>query len=666
MLAAVSHPLEHLMRFIVSILSLATALFLSGAFHPQSTTVFAQTPAQGKIAFTSGGGPYTEISVINADGTGLKKLTDNLWEDQLPSWSPDGSQIVYESGRSNGGINIFRMNADGSNPIQLTNMATDGPARAPAWSPDGTKIAYVRNPNREGRVEIWVMNADGTNPVRLTTSELYPLDTINKVYSASLQPVWSPDGKKIAFTSYRDGNFNRDIYVMNADGSNQTRLTTDPLEDTDPTWSPDGSKIAFTSKRGGGYNIYVMNSDGSNQVQITSDGYAPSWSPDGTKIAFMRSVDGASQIHLMDPDGSNQVKITNTTLIAGYAVAWQRTSGPAPPPPPPPATYSVSGRILDSSRMTPFSLGPGLGGITLTVSGANTTISTQTDANGNYFIGGLPEGATFTLTPTTPGWSYSPANLTFTTEPHGFNVYNNNVTAFFDATPIYVQFDAFEYSAIEGANLRITVVRGGFLTGSSTIDYSTSDGTALAGSDYTQTSGTLRFAPWEDSKSFTVPIKIDTLQEGSETINLALSNPTGAVTRGRTTAVITVNDPPPPLLLTDDSGQAAALNALNLMRDPFPLMTPESFGTDVHTRVTLFARNIDLWPSEDLSVVTVQAEDSQQRIYQIPAEAIGKVLTINGLSQVVFKLPEEMAAGDVHLRIYLRGVPSNQATIRIK
>jgi Tol biopolymer transport system component len=652
------------MRSIVSLLSLVTALFLSQTFYQPSTTVSAQTPAQGKIAFTVGGNGTTEIFVINADGTGQTKLTDNLWEDQSPSWSPDGSQIVYESGRVNGGINLFRMNADGSNPIQLTNVATDGFVADPVWSPDGTRIAFARDPDRDGKSEIWVMNADGTNPIRLTTSELYPTNTINKVYSQSSQPVWSPDGKKIAFSSYRNGNLNRDIYVMNADGSNQTRLTTDPLDDTKPTWSPDGSKIAFASSRGGGFNIYVMNSDGSNQVHLTGDAGSPAWSPDGTKIAFVRIADGILQLHLMDTDGSNQIKLTNNP-IPSFAAAWQTTSGPLPPPPPPPATYSVSGRVVDSSRATLYDNGPGISGITLTLSGANSTITTQTDANGNYYIGGLPESATYTITPTTTSWSYSPANLTFRTDPHGYNIRNRNVTVYFSAAPIHLQFDTAEYKALEGSSARITVIRNGFITGNSTIDYSTSDGTARAGSDYVPTSGTLRFSPGEYSKSFNVPLIIDTLQEGSETINLTLSNPTGATIRVQTTAVITINDPPPPQLLTDESGQAAALNALNLMRDPFPLVTTDSFGTDTSTRVALFARNMDFWPGEDISVVTVEAEDSQHRTHQLTVETIGKAKNFNWLSQVVVKLPEDLAPGDVLLRIYLRGVPSNQALIRI-
>jgi hypothetical protein len=138
-----------------------------------------------------------------------------------------------------------------------------------------------------------------------------------------------------------------------------------------------------------------MNSDSSNQVKITSSGSQPAWSPDGTRIAFVRATNGIFQIYLMNTDGSNQVQLTNNT-VDSLTPAWQTLSGPAPPPPPP--TYSVSGRVFDSSRMTPNDPGPGIGGITITISGAMSA-TTQTDANGNYFFGNLPENASFSVTP---------------------------------------------------------------------------------------------------------------------------------------------------------------------------------------------------------------------------------------------------------------------------
>ena len=122
-------------------------------------------------------------------------------------------------------------------------------------------------------------NADGSNPVRLTNNPAYDGD-----------PAWSPDGTKIAFDSARTGHF--EIYVMNADGSHLVRLTHDSRADGNPAWSPDGKKIAFVASDDAkfvGHRIYVMDADGSHQLQLTA-GAAPAWSPDGTMIAFEGSA----------------------------------------------------------------------------------------------------------------------------------------------------------------------------------------------------------------------------------------------------------------------------------------------------------------------------------------------------------------------------------------
>jgi Tol biopolymer transport system component len=144
------------------------------------------------------------------------------------------------------------------------------------------KIAFVSY--RDGNPEIYSMNVDGTNQTRLTNSTGYDSN-----------PVWSPDGSKIAFESNRNGNI--EIFVMNSNGTNPTNLTNDALSDYAPSWSPDGTKIAFVRETYGYLDISVMNSDGSNQIHLSDTGdrtrisnQAPSWSPDGTKIAFSRGV----------------------------------------------------------------------------------------------------------------------------------------------------------------------------------------------------------------------------------------------------------------------------------------------------------------------------------------------------------------------------------------
>ena len=175
--------------------------------------------------------------------------------------------------------------------------------------------------NRDGNFDIYVMNADGSNQTRLTNNPGH-----------EEQHRWSPDGSKIAFMSNRDGNF--EIYVVNADGSNLTNLTSNPGHDRYHQWSPDGSKIAFRSSRDGAdWDIYVMDADGSNQIRLTNNTFIldkdPAWSPDGGKIAFMSTrntpllapggppVAGPRNhdIYIMDADGANQTRLTHHSAV---------------------------------------------------------------------------------------------------------------------------------------------------------------------------------------------------------------------------------------------------------------------------------------------------------------------------------------------------------------
>jgi TolB protein len=155
--------------------------------------------------------------------------------------------------------------------------------------------------------DIYVMNADGSGATPLVVGSADDED-----------PVFSPDGTKIAFESNRDGN--REIYVMNADGSEQTRLTEDPASDTSPAWSPDGSQIAFTSARDGNLQVYVMAADGSGETRVTDgsgDDSSPAWSPDGSQIAFVTGTPGATAVDIavMNVEGGDEILVTHTGSI---------------------------------------------------------------------------------------------------------------------------------------------------------------------------------------------------------------------------------------------------------------------------------------------------------------------------------------------------------------
>ena len=193
-----------------------------------------------------------DLYVMNADGSGLRRLTRNQTGTYQVVWSPDGRTIYF--GR-------YLVSTDGSGARRLPYI----PLTA-VWSPDGRRIAFVRGlPDRSqvgpvGRNhEIYVMNADGSGSRRLTH---------NRAYDG--EPAWSPDGRKIAFQSTKTIGGNKEIYVMNADGSGKRNLTRNPAMDGRPSWSPDGRRIAFVSDRDGRLEAHVMNADGSGQRSLTS------------------------------------------------------------------------------------------------------------------------------------------------------------------------------------------------------------------------------------------------------------------------------------------------------------------------------------------------------------------------------------------------------------
>jgi Tol biopolymer transport system component len=334
-----------------SLVLLTLTLTLALLALPAPPTAAAQGD-QGRIVFVSHRDGNDEIYVMNPDGSGVTRLTNNPATDSTPAWSPDNTRIAFSSDRD-GSPAIYVMSADGSGVTRLTsNAAGDS---EPAWSPDGTKIAFTRNfPIETSNSAIYVMNADGSGVTQLVSDP-----------DMDYGPAWSPDGSKIAFCSYRDSvDMPTDnIYVVNADGSGITNLTSSFAANMSPAWSPDGSKIAFYSSRGGP-NIYVMNSNGSRVTALTNnintndaDGY-PTWAPDGSRIAFSsyhpdhKTSLGTvyeTDIFVMGADGSSRTNLTGRTDEDGSYPDWSHPAG-APTPIGDARTFpetgqSIAGRI---------------------------------------------------------------------------------------------------------------------------------------------------------------------------------------------------------------------------------------------------------------------------------------------------------------------------------
>jgi Tol biopolymer transport system component len=277
-----------------------------------------------------------EIFVINADGSGLRRLTRNAVPDGHPAWSPDGRKIAFLGWRDGTGADVFVMNADGSDQRNLTRKP--GNEFVPAWSPDGRAIVFTAVPPGQPlwvggsrsasgpHRDVYVMNADGSDQRNLTHTR----------EAGEYGAAWAPDGRTIAFAAY-DGRSNQ-IFVINADGSGKRALT-HKITETFMSWSPDGRKIAFFDA-----GISVVNADGSGLRRLARNVafHGPSWSPDGRKLTFVRlrhpwkprpatgeppppgrSSASASDLWVMNADGSGQRNLTRTpTASDGWAATW--------------------------------------------------------------------------------------------------------------------------------------------------------------------------------------------------------------------------------------------------------------------------------------------------------------------------------------------------------
>jgi len=240
------------------------------------------------------------------------------WPFEKFSWAPALKMgaclgLAGSVGMFSGGAGVLMTDRDAAGNFdayvvtdQGRTQLTDYPGTVipTAWSPDCSRILFVKNAYGGGQSEIWVMNTDGSGQTRLT-------DT-----SRNWNPQWSPDGTSILFI--RHPFRSPEIWVMDADGTGQTQLTNigGGGEGSRPQYSPDGRRILFVRNLSGNRDIYVMNGDGTGQTRLTSepgyDGLAK-WSPDGEHITFVSHRDGNREIYVMNADGSGQTRLTDNS-----------------------------------------------------------------------------------------------------------------------------------------------------------------------------------------------------------------------------------------------------------------------------------------------------------------------------------------------------------------
>ena len=336
------------------------------------------------------------IETSNPDGSDRFTLptssTGNVAQEA--AWSPDGTKIAYAVATPT--LDIWFANANGTGQTNLTNTGFDARETNPSWSVTG-KIAYERRLTSGGVPQIWTVNEDGSGQAQFSAI----------TQPSPTGPAWSPDGLKLAFAS------GGEIWVINANGTNELRLTTNATADADPAWSPDGAKIVFGRGTSG---LATINADGTNETPLTNGNHTqPSWSPDGTKIAYT-----SGGIWTMDAGGANQVRIFQDSSgpfpapsVSYSSPAWQPVAQT-------PNTFNITGRITHSTVPAR--------GITVNL-GGTVNAATTTDSAGNYQFSSLPAGGNYTVSPSFPRHYFTPPN-------RAFNNLNSNQSGNFEVLSV--------------------------------------------------------------------------------------------------------------------------------------------------------------------------------------------------------------------------------------
>jgi TolB protein len=259
-----------------------------------------------RIAFIATQGRNKELMVMDLDGANASALTRDGSIALSPSWSPDGSLILFGTYRDGGDPRLYVVPSAGGKLYRVS--ARRAINSSPAYSPDGRNIACTLS--KDGNPEIYVLDARGGSPRRLTDNRA--IDT---------SPCWSPTGREIAFTSDRSGA--PQVYVMDRSGGNARRLTYEVSYTDSPAWSPQGDLIAFVSRTSAGFDLYVCRADGTGARLVVSGGSNedPCWSPDGRHIVFASNRGGPFALYVTDLDGRPPRKLDTGGRVA-TSPAW--------------------------------------------------------------------------------------------------------------------------------------------------------------------------------------------------------------------------------------------------------------------------------------------------------------------------------------------------------
>lgn len=258
-------------------------------------------------------GRVSDLYLMNADGTGQKRLTANAMLDSWGgAWSPDSHQIVFTQSEAQNGDKtesaLYLMSVEGDEAKQLTDLP--GQEYLPTWSPDGTRIAFVSQV--EHKQTIYVINVDGSQLQQLTEAT-----------SSAFGPSWSPDATQIVYTSNASGRYQ--LHRLELDNHQTTQLTSNSTQHGGATWSPTGNPIAFHSTSAGNSDIYLINQDGSGEQRLTespADDFSPSWSPDGQQLTFVSWGNGTSDIYVINKDGSSPRNLTHNHALELSQPEW--------------------------------------------------------------------------------------------------------------------------------------------------------------------------------------------------------------------------------------------------------------------------------------------------------------------------------------------------------